>query len=107
MVKLFDYFPRELKEKIIEDKINKIKTSSNKDFSFTRVKKLPLDSKRQVLSAINHFFNVKGVTDLELDEAYKKIIQKANFFEICTIAFSKQYEAYKLSPRSKESKSNS
>jgi hypothetical protein len=114
MTTLFDIFPQKLKESVVEARFNKIKQNSNrtapnavlKDFAFPRVKKLPLETKRNVLSAVTHFFNVKGITEVEKSEAFKKIIQKAQTFEICTIVFLKQYEAYLENVNSNESKNN-
>lgn len=115
MTKMFDIFPQELKERVVESRLEKIKQTrltslkgkdNLKDFAFPRVRKLPLETKRNVLSAITHFLNVKGVNPDEISEAFKKIIQKAKTFEICTIVFVKQYEAYLENVNSNESKNN-
>lgn len=111
MSKLFDIFPEELKKQCIECECKKIKDNNsnkllidNKDYAFPKQRKLPLISKRNVLSAITHFFNVSGVTDPERAEAYKKITEKAQVYEICTMVFIKQYEAYLKNKSFKESK---
>lgn len=113
MNKLFDYFPQNLKESVVEYRISTTKAINRKntvtptvttDFAFPKVKKLPLESKKNILSAITHFFNVKGVSTEDRASAYKKIIQKAGIYEICTIVFVKQYEAYLENINSNESK---
>lgn len=94
------------KPKNLLRKLKKKKSFINlEDFAFESVKKLPLVSKRNVLSALNHFFNVKDVSDLDREVAFKKIVDKAKHYEICTMGFSKQYEDYKLTTSSKEFKS--
>lgn len=102
MSTLFDVFPQELKEKVVEARIAQMrakKSESKKDadktdFAFPKVKKLPLETHRNVQSAITHFFNVKGVSKEDRAEAYKKILAKAEYFEICTMGFKKEYEQY-------------
>lgn len=93
MVKLFELFPDELKEKVIENRL----TTEGIYYAFPRVKKLPLKTYRNVLSALTHFFNVKGVTKEEKEIAYKKVVQHAESFKICTMVFSKQYEQHMAS----------
>ena len=100
MVKLFEYFPKELKTDILQARelslLNKkrYKKEESKDFAFPRVKKLPLETKRNVLSAMTHLFNVKNIKPEEMELAYKKIIKKAELFEICTMVFISKYESY-------------
>lgn len=103
MSTLFDVFPAELKEKIIEQRIAERKFKSKKqlkpdttlkNYAFQRIKKLPLENQRNVLSALTHFFNVKGVTLEDRQEAYKKVILKAEQYEICTMGFIEQFEQY-------------
>ena len=106
--KLFEIFPEELKVLMVEKKLATIKENKEKanvsiEFAFDRAKKLPLETRRNVLSALNHFFNVKNVTKEEKEIAYKKVIKKAEFFKLCTMAISKQYESYVLSSNSIES----
>jgi len=93
-MKLFDLFPLELKEQVVDFRIKRHRESNKIEYTFPRVKKLPLETKRQVLSALNHFYNVKGVNKEEIEVGSKKVIQRAKIFEICTIAFLKQFEAY-------------
>jgi hypothetical protein len=89
---LFDLFPLELKEEVVNLRLSKVKQISKpKEFAFPRLKKLPLDSKRNILSALNHFFNVKGPTEQERAEAFKKVLNKAEEYQICTMGFNKQY----------------
>jgi hypothetical protein len=108
MVRLFEYFPKELKTNVLQAKalelLNKRgKKGENKvEFAFPRVKKLPLETKRNVLSAMTHFFNVKNVNSEDMGIAYKKIIKKAELFEICTMVFISKYENY-LSSRESSS----
>lgn len=82
-----DCFPEELKRQVSE---NITENSIKLEYAFPRLKKLPLNSKRNLISAINHFFNVKGTTLPEKREAYKKILNKAKVFEICTMGFIEQ-----------------
>lgn len=89
--RLFDLFPQELKEEVVKHRLLKVKQKP-KDYAFKRLQKLPLDTKRNVLSALNHFFNVKGPTKEERSEAFKKILKKAEDYQICTMGFIKQYE---------------
>lgn len=93
MVKLFEYFPKELKTTALK-LFNKKREVNSIEFAFPRVKKLPLETKRNVLSAITHFFNVKNVNSGDMEEAYKKILKKAELFEICTMVFISKYESY-------------
>lgn len=108
---LKDFFPEQLVKLYNEnDKIegkprnSLIKKSNNKtvknqqvirlEFAYTRIRKLPLETYRNVLSAITHFSNVKNVSEEERKEAFKKILVKATQFKICTIEFVKKYEQY-------------
>ena len=93
MSKLFDLFPQELKDQVVQYKLEKNKIVQ-KVHAFQRVRKLPLESIRNVQSAMTHLLNVKGVTKEEIAEAYKKIIEKAEEFKICTMGFKKEYEQY-------------
>lgn len=112
MNRLFDYFPQSIKERVVENMISRSKeakklttvNSTPTDFAFPKVGKLPLETKKHILSAMNHFFSVKRVSDSDKDIAYKKILQKASTFEICTIVFCKQYKAYLENINSNESK---
>lgn len=98
MIKLYDVFPPELKERILQNKIDDIRSRANKspkkpenlEYAFPRLKKLPLETKRNVQSAMTHFPNVKGGTEEEKTEAVKKIIKKAEEYQLCTMVFSKQ-----------------
>lgn len=112
MTKLFDLFPQELKDQVVDYTIKQQKSSKklptrptrpNKinsksvisiDFAYPRVKKLPLTTERQVKSAINHFYNVAKVTEDERSEAFKKILCKAELFKICTIVLKDKYSQY-------------
>lgn len=116
MVKLFEVFPDQLKQQVVEARIEKSKKrsknktlnskrkNSGKLYAFSRIKKLPLESKRNVLSALNHFWNVKNVTDPERAQAFKKIVKYAKQFEICTMGFREKYEAYSSNTDSQKSK---
>jgi len=79
-IKLGDLFPEDLKKANVPE------------FAFIIKKKLPLQSKRQVFSAIKDFFNIKNTSPEETSQAFKKILYKADVYQICTIAFSKRYE---------------
>lgn len=110
MTKFFDLFPQELKDEVIDYRLRGMKKrrKANKrgaplktetqpkstNFAFPRLRKLPLDTHRQVLSALNHFPNVAGPTEEERGEAFKKIIEKASSFEICTMGFRTKYSQY-------------
>jgi len=101
--KLFEVFPDELKSRFVEQQINsnkrkKSKSQSHnkpkqavKDYAYPKLKKLPLETRRNILSAISHFDKVRGATDADKVIAFKKIIQKAKKMEICTMGFYKQY----------------
>lgn len=121
MVKLFDLLPLELKQEVVEyrksqyknnKKSNKNKNLSKsskpklKNFAFPSAKKLPLDTERQVKSAIHDFDKVKGVTLEEQREAYKKIINSANRYSICTMVLSSKFEHCLFNPDSKEPENN-
>lgn len=109
-VTLKDFFPKDLSETCVNnsEKSNKNsrllgKKSNRKvisEYAFLRLKKLPLDTHKNVLSAIIHFYNVKNVSEGERKEAFKKICNKAAQFEICTIEFLKKYEQYMDSAQS-------
>jgi len=118
MVKLFESFPQELKDKVQDKdlkakpssteekvsnykKLNKKKIKIAKEYAFTNLKKLPLDGKRQVLSAMEHLLKVKKVSEQEIEEAYKKILKVAESYEICTMGFNSKFEQY-LSKKSLE-----
>lgn len=99
MVKLKDFFPEELKhpikkEKISSNNVKKLQEKDNIEYAFPTVHKLPLQTKRNVLSAFSQFLNVKNVTEVDRAEAFKKIIKKAELFDVCTMVFNKQYESY-------------
>lgn len=102
-VRFFDIFPEELKKKVTSDRldeknynnINKVE-DKNINYAFIRLKKLPLMSKRNVLSAMTHFNNIARVTEEEKSEAYLKIIKAAESFQICTIVFSDKYKKYQF-----------
>ena len=102
MCKLFDVFPQELKEKVVEARISEMRAKKvepkkddvKTDFAFPKVKKLPLETHRNVQSSITHFFNVKGVSVQDRKEAYKKILAKAEYFKICTMGLVKEFEQY-------------
>jgi hypothetical protein len=64
------------------------------EYAYSGVRKLPLETYRNILSAITHFNNVKNVSEEERKEAFKKILVKAIQFKICTIEFVKKYEQY-------------
>lgn len=86
-MKLFEIFPDALKYKSSGRKKSDLKEI---EYAFPRLKKLPLMSKRNILSAITHFSNVKGPTIEERVEAYKKVLEKAELFKICTMGFIEQ-----------------
>jgi len=103
MSKLFDSFPHELKETVFEFRAEQLKKgnkfkrlSKNKiqQYAYSGVHKLPLDTKRQVLSAINHFDNVKKISEDDKYAAFKKIIKAAETFGICTMGFREKYAKY-------------
>ena len=96
MNRLFDCFPQELKERVVEHRIAQIRSSKKEiDYAFPRARKLPLETQRNVLSAITHLFHVKGVSPAEVEVGYKKIVDKASTMGLCTIELFKQYEQYK------------
>lgn len=92
MVKLFELFPIELKQDIIKSKL-KIE-NNNIEYAFPIQHKLPLTSVRNVQSAIAQLFKVKRVSHSEVMQAYKKIVEKADKFKICTMGLKKEYEQY-------------
>lgn len=104
MSKLYDVFPDELRKLTSDSKPNKkkkvsntnhyrnTKKQSNVTYAFPKVKKLPLETKRNILSAMNHFENVKKVNNEDKKLAYKKIIKAAESFEICTMGFIDKYK---------------
>jgi hypothetical protein len=115
MAKLFDVFPDALKQQVAEHRMSQIKKRKKyndlrkkkpgreKVYAFRRVKKLPLETKRNVLSAMTHFANVKNVSEAEKVSAFKKIIKSAKRFEICTMGFIEKYDEYVSMINSKES----
>ena len=92
-MKLFEVFPETLKKQVTKGSSSKVEQL---DFAFVRVKKLPLMSRRNILSAMQHFFNVKGVTDQERVLAYKKIVESAEKLKICTMGFIEQCKGLSL-----------
>jgi hypothetical protein len=116
--RLFDLFPVALKEEVFQNRKNqnknKVQRSSSQglvpvkssEYAFERLKKLPLDSLRQVQSALNHFFNVKGVTPGDLDIAFEKVKGKANQLGLCTMGLCRQYEAFKAELSQKDLKAD-
>lgn len=112
MEKLFDCFPQELKQQVLEYRIakngtgkrrgiqsrtNKHETLKTELYAFERLKKLPLVTERNLLSALNHFFNVKGATPEEMVLAFEKVCSKAKECNVCTMGFIKQFEAWQSS----------
>jgi hypothetical protein len=93
MSKLFDLFPQELKDQVVKHRLEGTGFAS-KDYAFQRVRKLPLLTPRNVQSAMTHMLNVKGVSCEEISEAFKKIIEKAVEFKICTMGFEREYDQY-------------
>lgn len=89
MQKLSDFFPKEL-NKLVEKNFNKSIELKNIDYAFLKQRKLPLESKRNILSAIEHFFNVKNTSIEDKVLAYQKILKKAEIYNICTIDFIEQ-----------------
>lgn len=63
-----------------------------KEFAFEKSKKLPLNTKQQVLSAIVSFWKVKNVDKNEKQKGFEKILKKSHFFNICTMVFKKECE---------------
>lgn len=104
MIKLFDFFPSELKHEVVDYRLSKSKKNkksrrlpkSNRvkktTFAYSRHKKLPLGTERQVKSAMSDFHKVKEVTAPEMAEAYKKIVNRATSLKICTMGFSSKFE---------------
>ena len=100
MSKLIDSFPEELRKQVTtpvssrknrkSNKINKL--DQKRQYAFPKIKKLPLETKRNVLSALNHFDNVSKVSEEDKKTAYKKIIKAAESFEICTMGFIDKYK---------------
>jgi len=103
MTKLFEAFPQELKEEVVSFRLTKKKKGKNtrklskKRYAFEKIKKLPLESERNVISAMNHFANVKGASEEERAQAYEKIIKVAELFKICTMGFREKYSQHSLS----------
>lgn len=89
MQKLGDFFPREL-NKVVSKNTNNSNELLNIDYAYLRLKKLPLETKRNTISAIEHFFNVKNTTIEDKTVAYQKILKKAEMYNICTIEFIEQ-----------------
>lgn len=87
-MRLFEFFPESLKKEV--SLTNRKYQRTDIEFAFSRLRKLPLSTKRNILSAITHFLNVKGATADEKIEAYKKILNKAEIFKICTMGFIEQ-----------------
>jgi hypothetical protein len=104
MIKLFDFFPQALQEEVVEYHISKNKqkninrldksTKQPIEFAYKRLRKLPLMSKNNVLSAFNYFDKVAGVSEEEQQEAFSKIIKAAESFELCTIEFKDRNSKY-------------
>ena len=101
MLKLRDFFPAELRKEINRleplsppspsKKFNKL-DNQDVDYAFTRLRKLPLGSVRQVNSALFDFDKIKGASEEEISQACNKIIKKATELEISTIAFVEKYK---------------
>lgn len=70
----------------------KTRTREVKEFAFDKHKKLPLDTKQQVLSALVAFWKVKNIDKYEKLEGFQKILKKCEFFNICTMGFNKECE---------------
>lgn len=120
MDKLFDLFPVELQEEVIAYRLKKVsdkpenKPNSNNKlaksdvvYAFSRLKKLPLDTERNLKSAMAQLWNVKNATDADRAEAVEKIINLAKCFNVCTMGFLERYEQSKgaiLNNNSTESK---
>lgn len=98
MTKLFDVFPEALKAQTLTKTVQK---PQKIEYAFDSIKKLPINSKDQVKSAIQAFFTIKVNNNQEVETAFKKIIAKANIFNICTIIFNKQYHENFLNKNSK------
>lgn len=104
MPKLFDFFPPELQKEFVARNpalqkkfqapkpLNKVIKSHS--YAYPAKKKLPLDTSRQVQSAMSYFDKVAGVNELDKVEAFKKIIEKAEIFKVCTIVFKTKYPSY-------------
>jgi hypothetical protein len=99
MTLLAEFFPDNFKvsSKKTNKKLSKSykKSSETKQlvtYAYPKVKKLPLETKRNVLSAMTHFDNVKGTTEQDKAAAYKKIIEVARYFEICTMGFKDKFK---------------
>jgi len=97
MPKLFESFPEDLKKLAAAAKksknSNKIKKLNiSKTYAFPKVRKLPLETRRNVLSAINHFDNVTKISEQDKQLAYEKIIKAAESFGICTMGFIDKYK---------------
>jgi len=130
MIKLLDSFPTELKKQVSKNspsnrKYNKNKKKikyskqhkvqvSNKNtsteginkptvYAFDTIKKLPLNTKRQISSAMAQLFNVKGTSFEDKEKAYKKIITLSKEFGICTMGLTDKYNEYLSSINSIES----
>jgi len=106
MTKLFDLFPIELQDQVMQSKLTGFKSnkpnkpnksknlSPNQTYAFARLRKLPLESDRQILSALNHFGNVASCSEDEKKEAFYKILSHADKFKICTMGFKTKYGQY-------------
>lgn len=123
--KLFEVFPLELQKVVVDKYIKDSKEKHSKDkgkdkdksfkkvlgsnskikktikkevkeYAFNKSKKLPLDTKNQVLSAIKFFWKVKNVDQYEKEEGFHKIVKKCEIFSICTMGFKKDCENNKL-----------
>jgi hypothetical protein len=122
--RLFDKFPPELKQEVVEYRMSRKKSKPSKnskkfkksnklldkskkpiktDFAFPSLKKLPLATERQIKSAMVDFDKVKCSSEQERAEAYKKIINRANSCSICTMGFSSKFEHCLFNTDSKES----
>ena len=121
MEKLFHQFPLELKQEVVEYRKSKYKSKKKsnkpknlskksktkvKEYAFPELKKLPLDTERQIKSALHDFDKVKGVTLVQKREAYEKIINSANRYSICTMVLSSKFEHCLFNPDSKEPENN-
>lgn len=55
---------------------------ADEDFAFPRERKEPIEDARHVRSAVARFNQVKGVTDAERDEAWRRIEAAAKTFGV-------------------------
>jgi formylmethanofuran dehydrogenase subunit E len=119
MIKLFDSFPKELKEEVVKYRLehNKSKNSKRnskktkkvasepaKEYAYEGVKKLPLDTKRQVQSAMDQLLNVRKVSHTQIEQAHKKISKCAESYGLCTIVFNSKFERYLSTKNANEPK---